>query len=159
MRGLPPLQALLLLVTLAALGVAGKRYIGMRDTVYQVAPTTLESTEHDSTEAEIEFVFSSPPASYTLTQPSHNGQEDKVLFTISNPTQNPCYNTVKLISHQATTYWLDVVWAEDSIDDAHHFVQIYISPVHGENKRISFFSRSKNLNETFDYSTGDHHHE
>ena len=159
MRGLPPLQALLLLVTLAALGVAGKRYIGMENTVYQVAPITAENTAHDFTEAEIEFVFSSPPASYTLTQPSHNGQDDKVLLSISNATENPCYETVRLISHQATTYWLDVVWAEDNIDDAHHFVQICISPVHGENKRFSFFSRSKNLNETFEYSTGDHHHE
>lgn len=158
MRGLPPLQALLLLIALAVLGLAGKSYIGTGTAVSKVAATPIISEQNDTIEAEIQFTFSSPPASYTLTQPGVTGKADKVLLDRSQPRENPCYETIHFISHQAVSYWLDVVWPEDCVDGAHHFVQIHISPVHGQSKRFSFYSRSKSINETIEYDCGEHHH-
>ncbi len=159
MRGLPPLQALLLLITLVVLGFAGSHFIGMDETRSQSAPLPDASAEEQAVEAEIEFIFSSPPLSYTLTQPSVTGGKDTILLQTSDSQENPRYETVELVSHQPTSYWLDVVWPEDAIDGAHHFVQIYISPDHGNRQGFSFFSTAKSMNETFEYSSGDHHHE
>lgn len=163
MRGLPPFQALLLLITLALLAFAGSRYIGMGSYVSsgispQAPPADKISCEA-SVEAEIELVFSSPPLSYTLTKPSEISGEDEVLLRSSSPIENPCYETLQVVSHELTSYWLDVVWPEDAEDEARHFVQIYISPDHGEGKGFCFFGTAKDMNETFEYNTGDHHHE
>ena len=168
MRGLPPFQALLLLFTLAVLGFAGSHYIGMgmgsergngMGSSNNRKPPPVTPTCGDRVGAEIELVFSSPPLSYTLTEPSATGGEDKVVIKSSGPTENPSYGTVELVSHELTTYWLDVVWPEDAEDGAHHFVQIHISPNHGESQSFCFFSSIKDMNETFEYNTGDHHHE
>lgn len=69
MRGLPPLQALLLLIVLAVLSFAGSHYIGMNEAQSQPRPLPNASAEGHTVEAEIEFIFSSPPVSFTLTQP------------------------------------------------------------------------------------------
>lgn len=159
MRGLPPLQALLLLIVLAVLSFAGSHYIGMNEAQSRPKPLPNGSAEGYTVEAEIEFIFSSPPLSYTLTQPSVTGGKDTILLQTSDSQENPRYETVELVSHQPTSYWLDVVWPEDAIDGAHHFVQIYISPDHGNRQGFSFFSTAKSMNETFEYSSGDHHHE
>ena len=159
MRGLPPLQALLLLIGLAVLSFAGSHYIRMNEAQSRPKPLPNGSAEGYTVEAEIEFIFSSPPVSFTLTQPSVTGGEDTILLQTSDPQENPSYETVELVSHQPTTYWLDVVWPEDAIQGAHHFVQIYISPNHGARQEFSFFSTAKGMNETFEYSNGDHHHE
>ena len=58
MRGLPPLQALLLLITLVVLGFAGSHFIGMDETRSQPAPLPDASAEEQAVEAEIEFIFS-----------------------------------------------------------------------------------------------------
>lgn len=157
MRGLPPLQALLLLITLVILGFAGRSYIRMDETNNQPAPVAKTNVESRIVEAEIEFIFSSPPLSYTLTQPSADGEENQVLLTTTDSTENPCYEIVQLVSNQSTTYWLDVVWPEAATNGGHHFVQIYIAPNHGDHQRFSFFATTKSINETFDYNTGDHH--
>ena len=163
MRGVPPFQALLLLIVLAVLGFAGSRYIGMGvdagGDINPKAPPPDTATSEHTVEAEIEFVFSSPPLSYRLTKPSETGGEDRTMLQSSSLIENPCYGTVRLVSHQLTTYWLDVVWPEDADDGAHHFVQIHISPIQGESQRFCFFSSTKNMNETFEYNSGDHHHE
>ena len=159
MRGLPPLQALLLLITLVILGFAGRSYIRMEETSSQPTPIADTNVENRFVEAEIEFIFSSPPLSYTLTHPSANGEANQVLFETTECTQNPCYEIVKLVSHQPTSYWLDVVWPKDAENGEHHFVQIYIAPNHGDHQRFSFFTTTNSINETFDYNTGDHHHE
>ena len=161
MRGLPPFQALLLLVALTALGFAGSYYIGMGTSMSpEASPPDTTTHEHTAEmEAEIEFVFSSLPLSYTLSKPSVNGGQDLVLLQSSSTVENPCYGTVRLVSHHLDTYWLDIVWPEDAEDGARHFVQIHISPEHGESQRFSFFGNTKDMNETFEYHTGDHHHE
>ena len=93
MRGLPPLQALLLLIALVILGFTGRHYIGMgqaRELTTLVTPLLSDSTnaEKNFVEAEIEFVFSTPPLSYSLSQPSDTGTEDKILLYLSKlPTQ------------------------------------------------------------------------
>ena len=110
-------------------------------------------------EAEIELVFSSPPSSYTLTQPSATGGKHNILLKSSTPTENPCYGTVELVSHELTTYWLDVAWPEDAENGTYHFVQIHISPSHGESQHFCFHGSIKDMNETFEYNSGDHHHE
>ena len=157
MRGLPPLQALLLLVALAVLGAAGRGFIDTGETVSEVAPPPTTCDDHETVEAEIKFIFSSPPDSYTLTQPSVTGEADQVLLNKPRPTENPCYEIVNLLVHQPGSYWLDVVWPEDSLDGAHHFVQVYISPIHGQSESFSFYSNSKSMNETFEYDGGEHH--
>ncbi len=121
------------------------------------APVANTNADRGVVEAEIEFIFSSPPLSYTLTQPSTDGDENQVVLTTTNSTENPSYEIVQLVSNQSTTYWLDVLWPDDAIKGEHHFVQISIAPNHGDHKRFSFFTTTKSINETFDYSTGDHH--
>ena len=163
MRGLPPFQALLLLIVLVVLGFAGSHYISLGSGVVNV--TSAQAPPRDkpacvpAVEAEIELVFSSPPLSYKLTQPSETGGEDQILLRSSSPVENPCYGTLQIPSHQLNTYWLDIVWPEGADDGARHFVQIHISPNHGESQQFCFFSTSKDMNETFEYHTGDHHHE
>lgn len=159
MRGLPPLQALLLLIMLVVIGFAGSLYIKMGYSVSHQPPPSETTTDHLTVEAEIELIFSSPPLSYTLTQPSTSGGPDEVLLRSNGVMENPYYETATLTSHQLTTYWLDVVWPEDAKESEHHFIQINISPNHGASQRFSFFSQSKEMNETFEYSTGEHHHE
>ena len=159
MRGLPPLQALLLLIALVVLGFAGSRYIAMGKAMSPQVQANDTLTDQHTIRAEIEFIFSSPPLSYTLITPSATGAEDQIILQSTSPIENPCYGTVQLVSHQLTTYWLDIVWPEDAEDGARHFVQIHISPEHGESQRFSFFSNAKDMNETFEYHTGDHHHE
>ena len=80
MRGLPPLQALLLLIVLAVLSFAGSHYIGMNEAQSRPKPLPNGSAEGYTVEAEIEFIFSSPPVSFTLTQPSVTGGEDAYFF-------------------------------------------------------------------------------
>lgn len=164
MRGLPPLQALLLLIALVILGFTGRHYIGMgqaRELTTLVTPLSSDSTnaEKKFVEAEIEFVFSTPPLSYSLSQPSDTGTEDKILLRQSHVEENPSYEIIQLVPHQETSYWLDIVWPEDAADGAHHFVQIYISPNHGDPQHFSFFTSNKGMNETFEYNTGEHQHE
>ncbi|MGB2011172.1 MAG: hypothetical protein ACPHYF_06555 [Akkermansiaceae bacterium] len=163
MRGIPPLQAFFLLIALSLLGYVGNQYIDM-DLDNSNAPSSKDPepaalTCAPTVEAEIEFVFSSPPLSCTITQPSETGGENKQLLALSMPQDNPCYDTAELVTHGLTTYWLDVVWPEDAADGSRHFVQIYISPDHGESQRFSFYSKTRTMNETFEYHTGDHHHE
>lgn len=159
MRGLPPFQALVLLIALTVLGFAGSQYIDMGRAISPQAPPSETTSDHHMVEAEIEFVFSSPPLSYTLTKPSATGGEDEVILRSSPSIENPSYSTVQLVSHQLTTYWLDIVWPDGAKEGAHHFVQVNVSPNHGNSQRFSFFSHSKKMSETFEYNTGDHHHE
>ena len=169
MRGLPPFQALVLLLILIVLGFAGSQYIGMgmgsnRGSGMSAGPD-LQTPPPDTpscgatVEAEIELVFSSPPSSYTLTQPSATGGEDRVLLKATAPSENPRYATLQLVSHELTSYWLDVTWPEGAEDGTYHFAQIHISPNHGESQQFCFYSSIKDMNETFEYHTGDHHHE
>ena len=153
------MQALLLLITLAVIGFAGSRYIDMGYSVSHQTPPSETTIDHLTVEAEIELIFSSPPLSYTLTQPSTSGGEDEVLLRSTAIMENPYYETATLASHQLTTYWLDVVWSEEAKESEHHFVQINVSPNHGACQRYSFFSHSKEMNETFEYSTGEQPHE
>ena len=159
MRSLPPFQAIVLLVVLVILGFVGSQYIDMGESINPPLSPAQTTGQLHTVEAEIELVFSSPPISYTLTKPSTTGEKNQVLFQSSSPIENPSYDTAHLVSHQLTTYWLDVIWPNDGKEDAHHFVQINISPNHGKNQRFSFFSNSKDMNETFEYHTGEHHHE
>jgi len=159
MRDLPPLQAILLLIVLGIVGYAGSQYIDMGD---PVSPQTLtnESASHDhSVEAEIELTFSSPPLSYRLIKPSTTGGKDLVVLQSSPPIENPSYGSVKLTAHQVSTYWLDVRWSGDPKENSNHFVQINISPSHGKSQSYAFFTSSMEMNETFEYSTGEGHHE
>ena len=159
MRGLPPFQALVLLVALGVLGFVGHRYIDMGSPAPSPLAIPSAPAENEIIGAEIELIFSSPPLSYTLTQPGENGAEHKVIQSASAPIENPHYADVSLVAHQLTPYWLDVVWPDDAAENTHHFVQINISPSHGEGQQFSFFSSSKEMNETFDYNTGGSHHE
>lgn len=158
MRGLPPLQALVLLLVLAVLGYAGSRYIDMGDPITP-APHPETEAQDQTIEAEIELVFSSPPLSYSLTKPSVSGGEDELTLQSSTPIENPSYGNVKLVSHQPTTYWLDVVWPADAKEGAHHFVQLNINPSHGDSQQFSFFSSTSEMNETFEFQSGEHAHE
>ena len=165
MRGFPPFQALLLLITLAVLGFAGSRYIDMGSDLAPATPAAAvavsppESTCAETVDAEIELIFSSPPLSYKLTKPSAAREADQILLEVSSPEENPSYATVQVTSHELVTYWLDVVWQEDAPSGAFHFAQIHISPDHGDSQRFCFFSTIKSMNETFEYTTGEHHHE
>ena len=160
----------MLLLILTVLGFAGSQYIGMgmdndkrNGTGGSNSPQTPPPEQPicgPTVTAEIELVFSSPPLSYTLTQPSATtGGEDKVVLKSSPTTDNPYYGTVRLVSHEHTTYWFDVTWPEDAESGTYHFVKIHISPNHGESQNFCFYSSMKDMNETFEYHTGDHHHE
>ena len=159
MRGLPPLQALVLLVALGVLGFAGHHFIDMGAPTSSPLPIPTEPSQNSTIDVEIELTFSSPPLSYTLSQASESGAENKVIQSSRAPAENPSYADVSLVAHRLTTYWLDVVWPDDAAQDAHHFVQINIAPSHGEGQQFSFFSNSKEMNETFDYNTGGSRHE
>lgn len=160
MRGLPPFQALLLLIALVVLGFAGNQYIDMGKPISpKPSPPPQTTDHHHAIEAEIEFVFSSPPLSYTLKKPSVTGGEDQVILQSSSAIENPSYGNVNLVAHQLTTYWLDVVWPDTAKEGTHHFVQMNISPSHGEGQKFSFFGSSRKMSETFEYNTGGHHHE
>jgi len=163
MRGIPPVQALFIVILLAILGFAGNRYIAMgeheaEDNKPQQA-ALKNPTCSPTVEAEIELVFSSTPSSYRLSQPSETGEGENVLLYSSEPIENPSYDMAEVVSHGLATYWLDVTWAEQPGHGKHHFVQIHISPTLGEDKQFHFYSGNKEMNETFDYSTGHHHHE
>ena len=158
MRGSPPIQALFLILTLLILGFLGSRYINMKDLSGALPPASeTATTPQDHTEAEIELIFSSSPISYTLKIPSNQGGEPIVVVQsnteIENKIENPAYHDITIPSHHLTTYWLDIIWKDDPTSTTKHFVQINISPSHGEGKNISFWSDSKELTETFDYST------
>ncbi|MCP5536911.1 MAG: hypothetical protein H7A51_11860 [Akkermansiaceae bacterium] len=157
MKGQPPIQALLLLVVLAIVGFAGSLYIDTGAPATPAAPQQANDDGEHTVEAEIEFTFSTPPQSYTLKRPSESGGEDVVLLSVASPAENPDYRDVKLVAHRDVTYWLDVVWPDDAVDGSHHFVQVSISPDHGEGQKYSFFSSSREMNETFEYNTGGHH--
>ena len=159
MRGLPPFQALLLLVVLTVLGFAGSRFIGL-GVVSTPKPSVPEPETTDKTvEVEIEFVFSSPPLSYKLIKPSSTGEADVVLLESSNISENPCYGSVKLNAHSISSYWLDVRWADEPTENAQHFVQISISPSHGEGQKFAYYTGFKGIDETFEYSTEGNQHE
>ena len=159
MRGLPPLQALLLLVVLVAVGFAGSHYISLGRFTQPVGPRPESNGGEQMLEAEIEWTFSTPPVSCTLKKPSVTGGEDDVLVTSQAAVENPCYHTLRIPAHGTTTYWLDVVWPDDPAENARHCVQVTISPSHGESQRFSFVTSSREMNETFDYSPGEHSHE
>lgn len=155
MRGLPPIQALLLLIILCCLGAVGSHYIGLG-----VADTPTEKplgpvTSDEVIEAEVELVFSSPPESYSLSQPpASTGEPDKVMLESSNLTENPCYGDVNIMAHRVSTYWLHVRWQNEAAENTQHFVRINISPSYGKSRSFTYFSGSKEIDETFDYSTG-----
>ncbi|MFK7910344.1 MAG: hypothetical protein AB8F34_07050 [Akkermansiaceae bacterium] len=159
MRGLPPFQALLLLIVLTVLGYAGSRFISLGVASTPAAITTEPEAAGQTVEAEIEFVFSSPPLSYKLIKPSVTGGEDVVLVKSSQTIENPCYGSVKLTAHRLSTYWLDVRWKHEPAENSQHFVRINISPSHGESRAYAYFSGQKEIEETFDYSTGGSPHE
>ena len=159
MRGLPPLQAAVLLATLAILGLLGSSYIDMGAAVAPSTPTSEEASNNGTTKAEVELVFSSVPLSYTLSKPSVSGGKDIVVLQSSSPVDNPSYGDVSLSSHHHSSYWLDVVWSADAREGSRHFVQVHISPSHGEEQRLSFFSSTQEMNETFDYHMERNHDE
>lgn len=159
MRSLPPFQALLLLIVLTVLGFAGSRYISLELTPSAEAAPTEPETSDETVEAEIEFVFSSPPLFYKLIRPSTTGGKDAILLESSNITENPCYGNLPLTAHHVSTYWLDVRWRDDPAENSKHFVHINISPSHGESRAYAYFSDQKAIEEAFDYSTGGSTHE
>lgn len=149
----------MLLIALAILGVIGSRYIDM-GAASSAQVVASETALHNNTmDAEIELIFSSPPLSYTLKKPSVTGDDEQTVFQSSAPIENPCYGEVNLVAHSVHTYWLDVVWPEDAAENTRHFVQISISPNHGEGQKFSFFNSAREMNETFEYGTGEEHHE
>ncbi len=158
MKGQPPLQALLLLVLLAIAGLAGSVYISPEPPPAPPAPEPSSDTCGHTTAAEIEFIFSSKPQSYTLRKPSDKGGDGEVLLHVTTPEQNPDYRDVQLPAHGGSSYWLDVVWPADAGDGQHHIVRVNISPDHGEGAQYSFFSSTREMNETFDYTSA-HSHE
>ncbi|MBT8038584.1 MAG: hypothetical protein KJO21_13700 [Verrucomicrobiae bacterium] len=159
MRGIPPLQAIILLIALGIVGYAGSQYIDMGNPIIPPVQPQQSAAEDHIVEAEIELIFSSPPHSYTLIQPSTTGEKDRVILQSSPPIDNPTYGNAELVVHRLSPYWLDIRWPEEAEPNSHHFVQIYISPSHGESQRYSFFTSSVEMNETFEYSTGENSHE
>ena len=159
MQGLPPLQALVLLVVLSLLGFAGKIFIGVGEYKNPEKPAPKTATSVETVTAEIELVFSSPPTSYKLVRPSDSGGEDIILLQSSKVADNPCYGNVTLTAHELLTYWLDVRWPDEPGENSQHFVQIQISPDHGESRKFAFYTSYKGIDETFDYSNGEAHHE
>ncbi len=159
MRGLPPFQALLLLIILTALGFAGSHFIGLGIVTTPIAPATQTETSTEVIEAEVELVFSSPPLSYKLIQaPATEGDGD-VLLQSTKITENPTYGSVEIIAHSVMTYWLEVRWPEEPAENSQHFVRINISPSHGESQAYAYFTGYKEIDETFEYTTGGSPHE
>jgi len=161
MRGSPLLQALILLLALISLGVAGHRFIQMEPSRTSAAASETTSPEPSETqvEAEIELTFSTPPISYQLKRPSTQGSDEIAVLTnpqTSQAIENPAYADAVIPSHQLTTYWLDVVWAKTPPENSRHFVTINLSPSNGQSQRFSFSSDSAEMNETFDYSPARH---
>ena len=159
MRGQPPFQAIVLLIVLAALGFAGSQYISNDKSVSVSQLKPPEASEGKNIDAEVELVFSSPPLSYQLIKPSKTGKEDTLLLEFSKPTENPCYGDIQLTANQLSIYWLNVRWKDKPDTNTHHFVRINISPSHGESRSYTFFTSYRGLDETFEYSTGDHQDE
>ncbi|MGJ8676072.1 MAG: hypothetical protein ACSHX0_01000 [Akkermansiaceae bacterium] len=159
MRGSPPLQALILLVSLLLLGWLAKDFIRSENisaSGVQIAQQISEQQviDHTVVDAEIELTFSSLPLSYELRRYADAGSGAEIsLLKGSSDIGNPSYHNVSIPSHRDTTYLLDVVWASEPEPDARHFVSIHISPVNGDPAHLSLISHLKNMEETFDYST------
>jgi len=154
MRGSPIIQALILLCIFLPLGYLGKIYIQIDQ-----KPTVSTTSEipknlaHDFVEAEIELTFSSPPVSYELKRLLPNSSSEISILKQSSEIENPSYEDVALPSHHMTTYLLDIVWYQEPSEGSRHFIQINISPTYGEPKSLSFTTHSKDLLETFEYSS------
>lgn len=161
MRGSPPLQALILMVTLFLLGWLGHCFIQVKHPqatdrqITELAP----NASHDQEEAEIELTFSSLPLSYTLKNYTSDN-EVKVVLESDAVVENPSYHEVVIPSHSETSYLLDVTWAEAPLSGTRHFVKIHISPLNGQAQSFSLLTSSQEMQESFDYSTTTpHRHE
>ena len=167
MRGSPPFQALILMVTLLLLGWLGKSFIEVKHSSANDRQVTIVSptADYDQDEAEIELTFSSLPLSYKLKHyaDSSNSTVTTVLES-GTEIENPSYHTAVIPSHSKTAYLLDVTWAEAPQSGTRHFVQVYISPINGQAQSFSLLTSSKEMQESFDYSTSSisatvNHHE
>lgn len=157
MRGSPITQALILLCTLLALGVLGKFYIQVnhQPVTPGAHPVALETLELDLVGAEVQLTFSSPPISYELKRLSSDNSSEISVLKQSAHIENPSYEDVHLPSHQVTTYLLDVIWPQAPDTGSRHFAQINISPSYGIQATLSFTTHSKDMLETFEYSTSE----
>ena len=96
MRGSPPFQALILMVTLFLLGCLGSSFIKVKSSLPHDKKITQASSnaDVDQTEAEVELTFSSPPISYELKR-----------YTDSSSTEVSVLGSAAEVETLAITMW------------------------------------------------------
>lgn len=162
MRGSPPIQALVLLLVLVTLAVAGKLFVGADGAVAvsganrNDAAGRVADSSTGETSGEMELVFSSRPSSVTLRLLDETGAaaKAKVLFIKKEGVENPEFMEMTLPLHGAATYWLDIVWPNAPGEGANHMARVTITPAFGEVESYSFITESESLEETFVFGDG-----
>ncbi|MGB0775381.1 MAG: hypothetical protein ACPGUY_06010 [Akkermansiaceae bacterium] len=153
MRGSPPVLALLLLLALIGLGIAGRWYIDHDVSAPKETETPNKNPiTHEIISAEVELEYSSAPLKCVLRYITEDGEE--VLIDQSGSIENPDYTDVSIPAHALKTYWLDITWANAPAEEDRHFAKIKITPSHGKEKEFTFLTSEAKMEETFDYTTG-----